>query len=102
MVNRIFKSLDKSTARLNVPQTLLEIVGITKNDKIAICTDNYSGGIKLKPLDMVNDEKIIGIVKLDNKGRFVFPDYLLEDEDKTNLKFEIFVHNSELIVIPVN
>ena len=49
-----------------------------------------------------NDRPRITVLKLDNKGRFVFPDYLLEDEDKTNLKFEIFVHNSELIVIPVN
>lgn len=100
MINRIFKKLD-SSGRINIPKELLDLKNIKEGEKIALCTDEESGGIKIKSFADSYNEKIVGVAKLDSKGRFIIPKYLQEDtkKEEEEVIFEIFVHKSELIVL---
>ena len=93
MINKILKGLEVSSGRLNIPRDLLEFVGIRPNEKIALCEDEE--GIKVKPLNALQDCKVIAIVQLDSKGRFVYPKHLLSEEKK-EMFFEIYVLNGNL------
>lgn len=100
MLNRIFKKLDSSTGRLNIPGELLKSVNIQNGDKVAICTDEESGGFKIKSLMNAYNDRIVGIANTDSKGRFAFPKYLFEKEDyEKEIYFEIYIFRTELIVI---
>lgn len=95
MVNKILKKLEDSSGRLNIPKELLDFVGIKLNEKIALC--EFENGIKLKSLNTLQDCKVISIVKMDNKGRFVFPNYLLE-RGRNEAIFQIYILNGDLIL----
>lgn len=95
MLNKILKRLEDSSGRLNIPKDLLDFVGIKPNEKIALC--ECGEGIKAKPLHTLQDCKVIAIVRMDNKGRFVFPNQLLKD-GKNEMFFEIYVLNGDLIL----
>lgn len=96
MINKILKKLNDSSGRLNIPKNLLDFVGIKSNEKIAIC--ECSEGIKIKRLHTLQDCKVISIAKMDSKGRFVFPNQLLEKERNDEIFFEIYVLNGDLIL----
>lgn len=95
MINKILKKLNNSSGRLNIPKNLLDFVGIKSNERIAIC--ECGEGIKIKPLNTLQDCKIIAIARMDSKGRFVFPKMLLKDEIN-EIFFEIYVLNGDLIL----
>lgn len=95
MINKILKGLEDSSGRLNIPNNLLEFVGIRPNEEVALC--EYEEGVKVKSLHSLKDCKVIAIVKMDSKGRFVYPSYLLEEKVK-EMFFEIYVFNGDLIL----
>lgn len=91
------KKID-SQGRINIPLELLEFVEINNEHKVALCLTNT--GIKLKSTQFdLQNEKIIGFVNIDEKGRFVIPKYLLEKGKK---KFSIYILNKELIIESVD
>ena len=96
MLNRIFKKLE-TTGRLNIPQELLKFVNINNGDKVAICTDEESGGFKLKSLLDAYNDRIVGIANTDSKGRFVFPKYLYENEEKEILQGFPWAFDNEIL-----
>ena len=91
-MEKVLKKLEVSSGRLNIPNNLLKFVGIKPNEKVAICKSE--GCVKVKTLDSLKDCEVIAITKMDSKGRFVYPKYLLGKEKE--LLFEIYVLNGNL------
>lgn len=94
MLNKILKGVN-SQGRLNIPNDLLELVGIYPNQKAALCY--HKKGVMLRPLTSLKDRQVIKVVKLDHKGRFVFPIEMME-KSREKWLFHIYVLNGEVII----
>lgn len=94
MINRVLKGLN-SSGRLSIPSNFLRFVGIKKCAQVALCS--YEKVIAIKPLDQINDCKVLAIVKVDSKGRIVYPQYLRGQEKEDSI-FELYIYNNELII----
>lgn len=96
MLNKNLKKLD-SSGRLYIPNELRTQVEININEKIAICTHEESGGIMIKPLNKIENCKVIAIGKMNNKGKIVIPKILLP-EGRNEAFFDVYLFNGDLVI----
>ena len=94
MLNEILKGVN-AQGRLSIPCDLLKLVGIYPNQKAALCY--HKKGVKLRPLTSLDNCKVIKVVKFDSKGRFVFPNDMME-KSREEWLFRIYVMNGGVII----
>lgn len=96
MKNKILKNLDRLN-RLLIPVELLDLANIECNSDAALCMAKK--GIKIVPLQNLKNCKVIGVIKIGNKGRFVIPNYLLDNDVERT--FSIYYLNGSIYIEPI-
>ena len=92
MKYEIIRRIDKQ-GRITMPKDLLDLIEIKIPRQIFLCSSNE--GIIMKNKEDISDtDKIIGIVSLDHKGRFILPKYLREKDQEV----VIFVKQGMLMI----
>ena len=91
MKNEIIRRIDNQN-RLQLPSMLMDFVNLT-DEKILACPEE-NNMIKLIKMIKTKDHKIIGFVKMDDKGRIIIPPEIRQETQY----FEVFVFNGELII----
>lgn len=92
MKNKIIRRIDNQN-RLQLPSMLMDFVNLTDEKILAICPEE-NNMIKLIKMIKTKDHKIIGFVKMDDKGRIIIPPEIRQETQY----FEVFVFNGELII----
>lgn len=93
MKNEIIRRIDNQN-RLQLPSMLMEFVNFTDEKILAICPGEEETMIKLRKIINTKNCKIIGFVKVDDRGRIVIPPEIRQETQY----FEVFVFNGELII----
>ena len=98
MLNKILKKTD-SSGRLVIPKSLADYVGIKADSEVAICSYEDYGDevIMIKPISEVDSCKVISIIKVDKRRRFMMPHVLLP-EGRNEIFFEIYLFNGDLLM----
>ena len=91
MVYKLVKELD-AVKRINIPNELLNIVGLNTRVKIAFC--QHDEGIAIRRHDDIQNCKVIGVAWMDEKKRICIPKYIREN----TTKYEVYIFNGELIL----
>ena len=92
MKNEIIRRIDNQN-RLQLPSMLMDFVNLTDEKILAICPEE-NNMIKLIKMIKTKDHKIIGFVKMDDKGRIIIPPEIRQETQY----FEVFVFNGELSI----
>ena len=92
MKNKIIRRIDNQN-RLQLPSMLMDFVNLTDEKILAICPEE-NNMIKLIKMIKTKDHKIIGFVKMDDKGRIIIPPEIRQETQY----FEVFVFNGDLYI----
>lgn len=91
-MNMIIRELDKD-GRISLNPDLLELCGIKKKTKAAICKID-ANKLAIRKLDEIKGYKVIACMSIDEKGRIIIPQEIREE----GLKFEIYAMDGSLIL----
>jgi len=88
----IIREIDKE-GRIRLDPDLLELCGIAKKTKVAICKIN-SNKLSIRKLESIEGYKVISCKTIDEKGRIIIP----HEIRKGVQKFEVYYLDGNLIL----
>jgi hypothetical protein len=91
-MKKIIREFDKH-GRINLKSDLLELSGIKRESQVAICFLDENR-IMLRNLDNLKDCQVVGLARVDDKGRIIISTDIREETKK----MEMFVSNNNLIL----
>ena len=92
----------KKNGKVTIPKNLADQVGLEGGEKIALCScEEYGEVFLVKPLKEIDSHKVVAIIPMDSKRRFIFPkEFLSGERDETVL--EVYILDGDLILEEAN